>query len=76
MLVSFKEYSVTNEVYSIGWILSYIFTGKESIPRADDDISQIIRKCTTNEIDQRYHNVREIIVAVERLQFVPDDSAA
>ena len=75
-LASFKEYDVVNEVYSIGWVLSYIFTGKESLPRADDGTSWIIRKCTTNDIGQRYPNVRAIIVDVERLESVPVDATA
>lgn len=75
-LASFKEYDVLNEVYSIGWVLSYIFTGKESLPPADDDISRIVRKCTTNDIGQRYPNVRAIIVDVDRLESVPADATA
>lgn len=76
MLVSFKEYGVLNEVYSIGWVLSYIFTGKESLPRGDDDIDRIVRKCTTNDIGQRYPNVRAIIIDVERLESTPGDATA
>jgi tRNA A-37 threonylcarbamoyl transferase component Bud32 len=76
MLASFKEYDVLNEVYSIGWVLSYIFTGKESLPRADDAMSRIVQKCTTNDIGQRYPNVRAIIVDVERLESVPADATA
>jgi tRNA A-37 threonylcarbamoyl transferase component Bud32 len=75
-LTSFKEYGVRNEVYSIGWVLSYIFTGKESLPHADDEISRIVRKCTTNDIEQRYPDVRAIIVDVERLESVPADATA
>lgn len=76
MLASFKEYAVINEVYSIGWVLSYIFTGKESLPRTDDDISQIVRKCTTNDIGQRYSDVRATIMDVERLKSTPTDTTA
>ena len=76
MLASFKEYDVLNEVYSIGWVLSYIFTGKESLPRGDDDVSRIVQKCTTNNIGQRYPDVRAIIVNVERLESVPSDATA
>lgn len=70
-LDSFKEYGVLNEVYSIGWVLSYIFTGKESIPRGDSETSRIVQKCTANDIEQRYQNVRAIIADVERLESVP-----
>jgi len=76
MLASFKEYDVINEVYSIGWVLSYIFTGKESLPRADDGLSRIIQKCTTNNLEQRYPDVRAIIMDVEPLGSVPVDATA
>lgn len=76
MLASFKEYDILNEVYSIGWVLSYIFTGKDSLLRGDGDIDRIIRKCTTNDIGQRYPNVRAIIIDVERLESAPGDATA
>jgi tRNA A-37 threonylcarbamoyl transferase component Bud32 len=76
MLASFKEYNVLNEVYAIGWVLSYIFTGKESLSQADDDIGRIVRTCTTHEIGQRYPNVRAIIIDVERLESAPVDATA
>ena len=76
MLATFKEYAVINEVYSIGWILSYIFTGKESLPHTDDDIGRIVHKCTTNDIGERYQEVRAIIVDVERLDSAPTDTTA
>jgi eukaryotic-like serine/threonine-protein kinase len=76
MLVSFKDYDVLNEVYSIGWLLSYIFTGKESLPRGGDAISLIIQRCTTHDVGQRYRDVRAIIVDVERLEATPADATA
>jgi tRNA A-37 threonylcarbamoyl transferase component Bud32 len=76
MLASFKEYNVLNEVYSIGWVLSYIFTGKESLPSAGNGTGLIIHKCTTHDLGQRYPDVRAIIVDVERLQSVPADVTA
>jgi tRNA A-37 threonylcarbamoyl transferase component Bud32 len=76
MLASFKEYGVLNEVYSIGWILSYIFTGKESLARDGDDVSRIVQKCTTNDIEQRYPKVHAIIMDVERLESIPANATA
>lgn len=75
-LASFKEYNVRNEVYAIGCILAYIFTGKESLPVDSDDISRIVLKCTANHIDQRYSDARAIIIDVERLESVPGDATA
>ncbi|MEU8306871.1 protein kinase family protein [Actinomadura sp. NPDC048955] len=76
MLASFKDYSVSNEVYSIGWILHYIFTNKESLSSDADPISQITLKCTTNDIAQRYLDVGAIIMDVERLEASPGDATA
>lgn len=74
MLASFKEYGVLNEVYSIGFVLFYIFTGKESLPTADNnDVNRIVRKCTTNDLDRRYSSVSAIIADVEELSAVPGD---
>lgn len=76
-LGSFKEYGVLNEVYSIGFVLFYIFTGRESLPLGDkDDVSRIVRKCTTNDLGQRYPDVRAIIADVERLESIPGDATA
>ena len=69
-LATFKEYGVHNEIYSIGWILSYIFTGKESLPRASDATGLIIQKCVAHDIEARYQNVKDIIADVERLEFI------
>ena len=40
ILHNFKDYNVLNEVYSIGWVLSYIFTGKESLKTGTDEVSR------------------------------------
>lgn len=68
MLGSFKDYAVVNEMYSIGHVLAYIFTGKESLPAASDDVGRIIHKCAFNDVGQRYQAVTELIADVERLE--------
>jgi eukaryotic-like serine/threonine-protein kinase len=67
----FKDYAVVNEVYSIGHVLAYIFTGRESLPPASDDVGRIIHKCTFNDVGQRYQAVAELIAEVERLEAPP-----
>lgn len=68
MLGSFADYSVVNEVYSIGHILAYIFTGRESLPPASDEVGRIIHKCTTNDVNARYQVVTDLIAEIERLE--------
>lgn len=75
-LASFKEYGILNEVYAIGWVLAYIFTGRESLPPAVDDMSRIVQRCTAHETGHRYSDVRAIIVDVERLESIPADATA
>ncbi|MFZ3295251.1 protein kinase domain-containing protein, partial [Mycobacterium sp.] len=76
LLASFKDYDVRNEVYSIGWVLSYIFTGRDSLAHGDDEVGRIIQNCTANDVAQRYPDVRSVITDVERLVAVPTDATA
>lgn len=71
MLGNFKNYAVVNEMYSIGHVLAYIFTGRESLPPARDDVGRIIHKCAIHDLDQRYQAVPELIAEVERLEPPP-----
>nr|WP_246221530.1 protein kinase family protein [Phytoactinopolyspora mesophila] len=68
MLGSFKDYGVVNEMYSIAHVLAYVFTGRESLPAADDTVGQIIHRCAVNDLAQRYQDVAELIAEVERLE--------
>ena len=75
-LHAFKDYSVTNEIYAIGWVLSYIFTGKESLITGRDGVKGIVRKCTDQDTNLRYTNVRSIISDVEQLTTTTGDAPA
>jgi eukaryotic-like serine/threonine-protein kinase len=76
LLSSFKDYTVLNEIYSLGWVLSYIFTGREALKSGADEVSQIIQKCAANETVQRYQRVLDLIADVERLAVSPTDAPA
>jgi serine/threonine protein kinase len=76
LLSSFKDYKVVNEIYSIGYVLSYIFTGREALKTSGDEIGQIIQRCVANDTAQRYQRVKEIIADVERLAVSPTDTTA
>jgi tRNA A-37 threonylcarbamoyl transferase component Bud32 len=71
MLGSFKDYAVVNEMYSIAWVLAYIFKGRESLPASGDAVGQIIHKCAVNDLNQRYQSVTDLIADVERLNAPP-----
>ena len=75
-LSSFKEYGVVNEIYAIGHVLAYIFTGRESLPAATDEVGRIIHQCAVHNVDQRYQAVTELIAEVERLEAPPVQATA
>lgn len=66
-LVNFKEYNIKNEIYAIGVLLFYIFTGKQSLILNDDVLSNIVKKCVDRNHNNRYDNVKQIIADVEEL---------
>lgn len=76
MLSNFKEYGVVNEIYAIGHILAYIFTGRESLPAAIDEVGRIIHRCTSHDLGQRYQTVTDLIAEVERLEAAPVQATA
>ncbi|KRF40070.1 serine/threonine protein kinase [Terrabacter sp. Soil811] len=75
-LGSFKDYGVVNEIYAIGHVLAYIFTGRESLPVATDEVGRIIHQCAIHNVDQRYQAVSELIAEVERLEAPPVQATA
>lgn len=70
-LESFKDFSAVNDIYAIGFILSYIFIGRESLFINQSPLSSIIQKCSSNDPESRYNTVKEIIAAIRTL---PDAS--
>lgn len=74
LLVNFKDYDVSNEMYSTGWVLSYIFTGRESLSATGDEVSRIVQKCASHDMSARYASIQELITDVERLEATPSGS--
>ena len=66
-LTSFKDYTLSNEIYSVGFILSFIFTGKEAPDVAGANLGALVRKCTDLTTENRYTGIQEIIDAVAAL---------
>lgn len=75
-LDSFKDYTVTNEMYSIAFVLSYIFTGRESLKPGVDDVGHIIQKCASHDTSGRYKTTLELIADVEMLEAPTTDAPA
>jgi len=76
LLDSFKDYSVSNEIYAIGWVLSFIFNGKESLAPGSAEVTRIVQKCVDHNADRRYNTVLDLIADVEGLPATPTDAPA
>jgi hypothetical protein len=76
LLHDFRQYGVPNEIYAVGWVLSYIFTGRESLPADGDEVSRIVQRCVAHDIASRYRTVRDLIADVERLEAPAADTSA
>ncbi|GAB3911875.1 hypothetical protein GCM10027613_00630 [Microlunatus endophyticus] len=75
-LESLKAYSTVNEIYSIGWVLHFIFTGRESLSHGSDTVTGIVKRCTDQDPAGRYPTVLELIADVETLEPGPTDAPA
>ena len=64
---SFKEYKLVNEIYAIGFVLSFIFSGRLDIGASTGAVRAIIDKCVAYEHATRYPDVLSIIRDVESL---------
>nr|WP_281070192.1 protein kinase family protein [Paeniglutamicibacter psychrophenolicus] len=60
-LSHFREYSLTNEIHAVGHILSFIFTGRESLELGANALGHIITKCVDHDVQKRYTAIPEII---------------
>lgn len=67
-LESFKNYDIRNEIYAIGFILQFIFTGRKNLDFNGDKFSEILAKCTDKDTCLRYEDVSQIIDEVDNLQ--------
>lgn len=57
----FKDYNIQNEIYSVGFILQYIFTGKKQLMYDNNtDVGLIVQKCTNLDLSQRFKDLDSI----------------
>jgi eukaryotic-like serine/threonine-protein kinase len=66
-LSTFRDYSVLHEIHSIGFVLSFIFSGRQNIDACTGSVRSIIDKCVAYDHAKRYPDVRSIINDVEVL---------
>ncbi len=67
-LDSFKNYSIKNEIYAVGLILNYIFTGKKNFSHSNGSkLEFIISSCTSADLKKRYKDIQQILDQVDKL---------
>lgn len=67
-LEDFKNYSLANEIYAVGHVVSFIFTGRTAPHVRGEHLGGIVRRCTDLNVDDRYQHVNEIIRDVTDLR--------
>ncbi|UNQ33889.1 protein kinase family protein [Prescottella equi] len=75
-LDKFKEFGPVNDIYVVGFVLSYVFKGVQQLLPGSDPLGEIIQKCSHSDPKQRYQTVLEIIAAVETLEIKPEGTPA
>ncbi|MFC5289903.1 protein kinase family protein [Actinokineospora guangxiensis] len=64
----FKDFDILAEIYAIGHVLSFIFTGRKSINGAPEKIRSIISRCThTDTRIKRYPSIGAVITDIDEL---------
>ena len=66
-LDKFSNYNFVNEVYSIGFMLIYIFTGKKNIEKLPNEYVIFKEKFITTDLNKRFNNIDDIINLVKRI---------
>lgn len=67
-LEDFKNYSLANEIYAVGHVVSFIFTGRTAPHVRGEYLGGVVRRCTDLNVDDRYQHVKEIIRDVTDLR--------
>lgn len=68
-LGNFKNFQAVNDIYAVGFILSYIFTGTKQLLSDGSPLSKIIHKCSDSNPTNRYQFVFSIINDIDNLHF-------
>lgn len=62
-LESYKDYAMPNEIHAAGWIINFIFSGKDSLDERNT-VWPIVRKATSSSIKERYKDEWELWKAI------------
>lgn len=70
-LDKFKDFVPVNDIYVVGFVLSYIFNGVSHLLPDVTSLGKIIHKCSHSDPTRRYQTVLQIVAAVENLETEP-----
>lgn len=70
-LDKFKDFEPVNDIYVVGFVLSYVFNGVSHLMPDFTALGKIIHKCSHSDPTQRYQTVLQIIGSVENLETEP-----
>ena len=71
-LDSFKNYDVKNEIYAVGFILWFIFTGRKNFKSDNTAIANIISKCITINKEERYVDIETLSADIYLIKKLSD----
>jgi hypothetical protein len=66
-LETFRDYDISYEMYPVGYLLGFIFSGRTDPFRAPEQVLPVIRRCLDPDRTQRYASVSELIADVAAL---------
>lgn len=63
----FADFTVSNDIYAVGHVLSYIFTGRSGLDSTTGPLRHVVDQCTDSVVAKRFGEVSEIVAALEAL---------
>lgn len=70
LLANFKDFGKQNEIYAIGHMLSYIFTGRDALASDSGTLGEVVQRCSSMIMAERYDSVQEVIAAIEAMSSI------
>ena len=64
-LDSYRKYAMPNEIHAAGWIINFIFSGKDSFDE-QNKVWPIVRKATSSSVEERYKDEKELWESLDK----------
>ncbi len=63
-LETFRDYDISYEMYPVGHLLGFIFSGRTDPFRVSEDLLPIVRRCLDHDRSLRYASITELIAEI------------